>query len=171
MIVLRPTRKALKVLGLALDDSVAPVTTSKLGDWHINIVSTVAGDLFAFVSSATLLAVAVPVGETQVIQLFANRVANLLSMIGIPDLVIMSESRHYRQVHFAKSYDRRLQGSANEAAFQLQVLAEEARGAQRLSLSKAERYLAHLIHSPLRYRSPAEVAFELLASNGQISSG
>lgn len=164
MIVLRLTKSAQQRLGIALDESAVPTTTSRLGDWHVNVVTTLAGDLFVFVSAATLLAVAVPVEELQVIEHFANRVANLLAMIGLSDAAITSELRHYRQVHFTKNRDRRLQGSANEVAYQLQVLAEEARVAQRLSLSAAERHLSQIVHAPLAYRKPAEVAVKLLTS-------
>src|SRR5689334_7691765 len=120
MVVLRPTKKALSALGIALDGSSAPTTTSKLGDWYFNLIPTAAGELFVFVSASTLLAVAVPATESNILHLFAQRVANLLTMLGYPAKAIQAELRHFREIAFAKPASRSVQGSANEIALQLQ---------------------------------------------------
>lgn len=169
MVVLRPTKKALVALGIRLDEgSSAPASTAKLGDWHLNVVPTAAGELFVFVSASTLLAVAIPATNLNVLHLFAHRVANLLAMLGYPSRAIDAELRHFRDIAFAKPANRNVQGSANEIALQLQGIAEDSQPGEPLSLSRAELYLAQIIHSPLDYRMPCEVAFELLATNGDF---
>jgi len=162
MVILRPTKKAMTRLGAA-PDRAEGATTSKLGDWYLNVVPTVAGELFVFVSSTTLLTVAIPVRETDIGKLFVLRVANLLAMIGISVNGIERELEHFRELRFAKPLSRSTQGSASEIAFQLQMIAEkEAAPNKPLSLSKAENYLSDIPHAPLAFASPRELALEIL---------
>ena len=169
MIVLRPTRKAQKRLNVTLEDKPA-ASTSKLGDWYVNIVDTRAGELFVLVSDATLLAVALPTREQPFFALFVSRVANLLAMIDIPYRLIESELQHFTEVVFAKADSRRVQGSANDIAYRLQVIAEDkARPGKPLSLSQAELFLAEMPHSPLGFNLPREIAAQLLSATGRIA--
>ena len=169
MVIVRPTKKALLKLGIDTNPT-PPETTSSLGDWYLNVVGTLAGELFVFVNAATLLAIAVPTREANVYSLFVMRVANLLAMIGLPSDAIEDELQHYQQLVFAKPISRRIQGSANEIAFQLQTIAErEVRPNKPLSLSDAERYLSEIPHAPLEYQYPREIALEILRSGGRVA--
>jgi hypothetical protein len=165
MIILRPTRKATARLGIAFHPAPG-ATTSKLGDWYVNLVPTIAGELFVFVSAATLLAVAIPAGEKDVQKLFVLRVANLLTMIGVPVKAIEGELQHFHDLRFAKPLSRSIQGSANDIAFHIQRIAEDACPGAPLSLSQAEMYLAEIPHSPLGFASPLHVAAEILGAPG-----
>lgn len=168
MIVWRPTKKAAARLGITLEEN-PPAATSRLGDWYVNIVPTVAGELYVFVSDATLLTVAVPTHEIDVYRFFVLRVANLLSMIGLSQHLIEDELQHYRDVKFGKSQSRSILGSMNEMAFQLQTMADrDAQPNKPLSLSNAERFLAEVPHSPLSYHSPRKVALKMLSTPGHV---
>ena len=165
MVILRPTRKAMRRLGVTFH--LAPgTTTSVMGDWYVNLVPTIAGELFVFVSSATLLAVAIPAAEKETQNLFILRVANLLAMIGLSMQTIEQELEHFREIRFAKPLSRSVQGSANDIAFHFQMLAEDAKTGMPLSLSEAEIYLSQIPHSPLGFASPVDVAVEILRGGG-----
>src|SRR5437016_1273302 len=109
MVILRPTRKATRSLGVTFDPT-SGTTTSALGDWYVNLVTTIVGDLYVFVSSTTLLAVAIPASEKDTQNLFILRVSNLLAMIGAPMQTIERELEHFREIRFAKPLSRRVQG-------------------------------------------------------------
>ena len=164
MVTWRLTLKLQKVLQIDLTDQLQP-TTSRLGVWYANFVSTDSGDLIVFVNEKTLLSVAIPIWESNhLLSLFRVRVVNLLGMIGIQPKTIDGELRHYDEIQFGKTKSRSVLGSMNDIAFQYQVLAEMAENKADLSLSKAEYQMSQMPCKPIDYRVPSEVVKELLAT-------
>lgn len=168
MVILRPTRQGLAKLNAAYGDPGIQ-TTSVLGDWYVSVVPTLAGELFACVSAATLLAVAIPIGEGSAIPSLVLRVANLLSMIGIRDQVIESELQHFGEIIVAKPVSRSIQRLASDVGYHLQMFAERARNGKPLSVSEAELYVSQIPVQRLAFRTPAEIAIQILSSGRSIS--
>jgi hypothetical protein len=84
-------------------------------------------------------------------------------MIGVHPKDIANEIIHFDQVQYSKTASRRALGSLNDFAWHYQVLGEEARNKSDLSLSKAELKFSQIPCKPLDYRTPSEVAKELLS--------
>jgi len=162
MVTIRCTRKLLKLIDGAIVEE-PPVPGNVLGDWYANLIPTVAGDLIIFASEKTLLSVAIPAEQlSQLISLFVARVYNLLRLLEIPEPVVEREMRWYQEISIAKTSSRSVLGSLNEIASYYQTIPERLREQTRLSLSEAELELSKLLHSPLNYRRPVEVARDLL---------
>lgn len=169
MITIRCTARAAKALGFSPIDPVAE-GTSPLGDWYVNLVPTAGGGLFIFVNEQSLLAVVVPRGEPDLLRLFVARVANILSMIGVTNVRIEEEIEHFRDVRVGKTASKRVLGAMNEIAFQCQRALEEATPQEKVSLSDLEFLLAGMPHGALEYRTPKEVALDLLRSPTRFGS-
>lgn len=168
MITLRCTRRAAKALGYtALED--APAGTSPLGDWYVNLVGTAAGGLFIFVNEQSLMVVAVPNGTPDILRVFVRRVANILSMIGVPNERIETELEHFRDARVGKTSSRRVLGVTNDIAFQCQDQIERALPA-KISLSDLELELAKMPHATLGFSTAKKVALELLSSPARFGA-
>jgi hypothetical protein len=162
MVTLRCTRRLLKYLDIAPDETPNP-PTGALGDWYANLVPTVAGNLIIFVNERTLLTVAIPEWEVgNLVPLFRDRVFNLLVTIGISVEAAIREVSHLEPVQFGKTASRSVVGSMNDIAWQYQVMAEAGRKGGSLSLSEAEEELSRMPCKPLGYRYPSDIARELL---------
>ena len=162
MITLRCTKKLRNYLEVnPLDISRPP--TAALGDWYGNLVPTFSGDLILFVSENSLLTVAIPIWESNnLVPLFRLRVANLLGLIGVHPNAIANEISHYDQVQYGKTASRSILGSMNDFAWHFQIKAEEAKDKADLSLSKVELEMSQMPCKPINYKSPSEVAIDLL---------
>lgn len=163
MIIIRCTRRAASALGLRLLDDPAS-GTSPLGDWYVNLVPTSAGGIFLFMNEQSLLAVAVPRGEAMVLQAFVARVANILSMIGIPGDRIEVELEHFVDARAGRTSSKRLLGVMNDLATRFQDAIDVATPGNKISLSDLECKMARMPQATLAYRSAQEVALELLGS-------
>ena len=164
MITLRCTKKLRKYLEVKPVDIPEP-STAALGDWYGNLVPTFAGDLILFVSERSLLTIAIPVLESNNLEyLFRLRVANLLGLIGTHPKVIANEISHYDQILYGKTASRSILGSMNDFAWHYQIKAEEAKEKADLSLSKVELEMSEIPCKPIDFRSPSEVAIELLSN-------
>jgi hypothetical protein len=162
MVTLRCTKKLLNFLDIVPDQTPQPPTVA-LGDWYANLVPTAAGALIIFVNERTLLTDAVPEWEAEnLVPWFRLRVANLLGMIGISAKTASREMKHLEHVQFAKTASRRILGSLNDLAWNYQWLAEAAEGKEGLSLSYVELNLSQMPQRPLGYKTPVDVAKELL---------
>ena len=166
MVALRCTRKLAKLLKSQPMPDPEP-STNALGDWYGNVVPTAGGDLAVFVNERSLLTVAVPATQgLDLLPFFFRRVANLLSMIGIPGGLIKHELHEMQVLQIAKTANRRILGAMNEVAFQLQAMVEDGQPGASVSLSDAEFELSDFPHGALPDTSPAQVARELLTSTG-----
>jgi hypothetical protein len=167
LITIRLTQKLRKFLGVEFQETLQP-TSAALGDWYANLVPTWAGEMIVFISDKSLLVVAVPFWEVaDLIPLFVLRVANLMGMIGVSMEAAADEITHYREVQYAKTASRSVLGSLNDFAFNIQMYSEDASEENPMSLSDTELRLSHYPCKPLGWKSPAEVARELLGQRGK----
>jgi hypothetical protein len=165
MVILRCTRKLLKVLDVKPGDTLA-LSTNLLGEWYANLVPTIGGDLVVFANARTLLSVAIPTSALpQLVPLFAARVYNLLRVIDVPERFANLEIAEYENVLFAKTADRRVLGCLNEIARYYQYVAENHEGDEMISLMSVETELSRYIYKLTGYRYPAEIALELLTQD------
>lgn len=167
MVTLRCTRKSLE--RLQRDPVVEPApSTTILGDWYANVISTVAGELVVCANERTLLSVAFPtelLSDLDIALIFRTRVYNLLSMLDVPVDVAQYEHRELRPLQFATTASRSVVGSLNEISRFYQFFAERAPAGKPLSLSEAELNLSTYLHGPLDYEYPADVARQLFSAH------
>lgn len=121
MFALRCTQKLLDRINLPRDPEPVP-TDTVLGDWYANLVRVGRKQLVLAVSERTLLPVVVPAREGKTL---ARRVAEamdpMLSAIGVPTDAANAECQAMQDAVIAKTVSRRVLGSLNDLAFQLQV--------------------------------------------------
>lgn len=121
MFALRCTRKLLDRIKVSPDSEPVPPDTV-LGDWYANLVRAGRTQVVLAVSERTLLPVVVPAREGRTV---ARRVAEaiepLLLSIGVPAEAANAERDAMQDAVIAKTASRRVLGSLNDLAFQLQV--------------------------------------------------
>lgn len=140
------TRRFIQTLGVKPSESLHPATTS-LGDWHANIIPSAGGDLFIFSNNRTFVAIGIPTSAAaQIEPMFVARVANLLSMLGVPEPSIDREAEGIVPIQYARARDRRQLGHLQSIAYQFQAIADSQRGIGEISLSDAELNLAKMPH-------------------------
>lgn len=121
MFALRCTQKLLDRISLSPDLEPAPPDTV-LGDWYANLVRVGRTQLVLAVSERTLLPVVVPAreGRTMARQV-AEAIEPMLIAIGVPTDAANAERVGMQDAVIAKTASRRVLGSLNDLAFQLQV--------------------------------------------------
>ncbi|MFL6244742.1 MAG: DUF6933 domain-containing protein [Thermoanaerobaculia bacterium] len=169
MVTLRCTAKAAKALGFSLIPN-APAGTSPLGDWYVNLIPTAGGGLFLFVNEQSLLTVVVPSAERDLLNIFVLRVANILSMIGVPNDRIELELLHFLEARAGKTTSKRLLGVMNDHAWRCQQAIDEATPDAKVSLSELEFSLANMPEATLAFRTAAEVTLQLLQSDARFGN-
>jgi hypothetical protein len=118
---LRCTQKLLDRVNAVPDPEPEPPDTV-LGDWYANLVRVGRTQMVLAVSERTLLPVVAPAkdGRTAARRV-ADAVESMLVSIGIPAEAVIAERDAMRDVVVAKTASRRVLGSLNDLAFQLQV--------------------------------------------------
>ena len=166
MVALHCTRKLARLLNChPMRDPQPP--TNALGNWYGNVVDTSGGQLAVFINERSLLTVAVPTQQGHdVLAMFFQRVANLLSMLDVANYLIERELAEMQTLQLATTSNRRVLGALNESAYQLQAMVDSVAPDTKLSLSDAELELSDFPHGALRCTSPAKLARELLTSTG-----
>lgn len=121
MFTLRCTQKLLARLGATPDPQPALADTV-LGDWYANLIRVGRLQLVLAVSETTLLPVVVPAREGRTL---ATRIRHalepLLLSIGIPPEEVLAELDAMSCATISKTASRRVLGSLNDLAFQLEV--------------------------------------------------
>lgn len=121
MFTLRCTQKLLDWIKASPDPEPVPPDTV-LGDWYANLVRAGRTEVVLAVSERTLLPVVVPVKEARTVARRVSEAAeSMLLSIGIPTEAVIVERDAMRDVVIAKTANRRVLGSLNDLAFQLQV--------------------------------------------------
>jgi len=163
VITLKCTRNLLELVGGVTIES-PPASTSVLGDWYANIVPTAAGELVAFANEKTLLSVALSVEMLDsLVPSFVARVYNLLRIIKVPEKVALQECTEMEDVEFSKTSSRSIVGSLGQISFHYQLIAERDVDHKPLSISHEELILSRMLHKPLDYEYPADIAKKLLS--------
>ena len=121
MYTLRCTRKLLDRIGT--EPEMQPTSTDTLlGDWYANLIRVGRLQMILAISERTLLPVVVPAKESRTV---ARRIGEalepLLLSIGIPADDVQAERSAMLDSAISKTANRRVIGSLNDLAFQLEA--------------------------------------------------
>ena len=160
MLVFRCTQNLLTRLGEKAIEPPARSTT-QLGDWYINLVTTRKHRLLLFVSETTCLPVVIKVSElVTIVPRFRVALAEQLGALGVGAAAIAQEVDDEGSVAIAKTASRQVLGVMTDVAFQAKWELEEGPPRELLQLSLR---LSETPCGPLRYVHPAEATRTLLA--------
>lgn len=121
MFTLRCTQKLQTRLGAQPSPELAPADTV-LGDWYANLLRIGRAQLVIAVSERTLLPVVVPAREARnLVTRVGDALELLLLSIGIPSPEVLAERGAMSSWTLGKTASRRVLGSLNDLAFQLEV--------------------------------------------------
>jgi hypothetical protein len=162
MITLRCTKKLLSHLGLKPELQDRAPTTA-LGDWYANMIAVPTGPpFFLLMNERSLLCVVLP-GDADLLPAFRRRVLALLRRLEIPAELAEREAFHVQQIRVGKTRSRRVLGTMNDAAWNLESMVYDGpRG--RGALDRLEDLLAATPFSLIDYNFAADVARELLGA-------
>lgn len=121
MFALRCTQKLLDRLNVAPDpEPTRPDTV--LGDWYANLVRAGRTQVVLAVSERTLLPVVAPAKEGRtLVQRLGEALEPMLTAVGVPAEDATAEHGAMQRWAVGKTANRRVPGSLNDLAFQLQV--------------------------------------------------
>ncbi len=121
MFVLRCTQKLLDRLNATPDSEPAPADTV-LGDWYANLVRASRTQVVLAISERSLLPVVVPARDGRsLVQRLSEALWPMLTAIGVPSDDATVERGAMQHWALGKTANRRVLGSLNDLAFQLQV--------------------------------------------------
>jgi hypothetical protein len=166
MIVLRCTQRLLKTSSYPVSAD-PPASTAPLGEWFANAVPLPLPGRWVvmYTNSQTLLTVVVPgraLGTT--LASFQERTPALLRRLGLPEEWIELQGSRMQDVMVARTNDRRVLGSMNDLAFQIQVTAEHTRSFECIDWDRLELDLAKVPLSMLKYEYPHVLAQKIARS-------
>lgn len=119
--ILRCTQKLLDRLNSTPDPEPAPPDTV-LGDWYANLIRVGRIQVVLAVSERSLLPVVVPARDGRaLVQRLSDALEQMLTTIGIGADEVTAERGAMQQWAVGKTASRRILGSLNDLAFQLQV--------------------------------------------------
>jgi len=163
MYALRCTRSLLGCFRKAsIDEIVSPSpATTVLGDWYANDLNIGRHRLVLCTNERSLLTVVVTARDLPDLpRRLAESAATLLGSLGVRHDRIRTEVREMQWIQVARTQSRSVLGSMNDFAFAVDVYFRSDREA--VSLQELDRWLAETPCKPLQYRSPGEVAGELM---------
>ncbi len=159
MLTFRCTKRVLRRLGIEAVAN-APVSTTRLGDWYVNLLLVRRHRLLIFVSEPTLLSVFIPVNElSTIIPRFRTGLADVLQALGVPTSAIEAEISDMETVAFAATVNRSVLGSMNDLIFQAEW---ELKSNPKQTLLELGLRLSQIPCRPLGYRYPREAAMAKL---------
>ena len=158
MVTLRCTRKLLgRFRGLA-EPSPTPPTT-RLGNWHANLILRPGGHLVLCVSERTLLPVVIPAREMVTLApRFRRAVGDLLRALAVPDREVEEEEHAMSDVLFGPTTSRQVLGSMNDFAEAIRFAGRRSESLLDLAL-----WLAETPCGPLKMDSPWRATVSLFA--------
>jgi hypothetical protein len=119
--VLRCTQKLLDRLNSTPDPESTPPDTV-LGDWYANLIRVGRIQVVLAVSERSLLPVVVPARDSRaLVQRLCEALEPILNAIGVPADEATAERGAMQRWAVGKTANRRVLGSLNDLAFQLQV--------------------------------------------------
>jgi hypothetical protein len=119
--VLRCTQKLLDRLDYTPDPQPSPPDTV-LGDWYANLIRVGRTQVVLAVSERSLLPVVVPARDGRsLVQLLSEALELMLSSVGVPADDAIAERGAMQRWAIGKTVNRRVLGSLNDLAFQLEV--------------------------------------------------
>ena len=161
MVVLRCTQKLLARLKQA-DNLPVVESTTRLGDWHGNILQIGRRQHLLFISELSRLPVVIPIREgRRLVEVFPDAVCEVLANVGVASADIADERSRMSEIAFGRTRNRSLLGTLNDFAFMAQV--GSARRPEPETPGEPMRFLAQTPILPLNGASPIELtraAFE-----------
>lgn len=162
---MRCTEKLRKKLRLPKLEEEAPASTTGLGDWFGNPVSTRHARVILLVSERSRLAVLVHARQLDRFERrFADAVADLLLDIGVPAESVAREREAMNDLVYARTNSRSVLGTMNDYTFALRIHLEEE---PEKTLHEIALILSTTPVGPLGYDSPEKVVTTLLGSTGR----
>lgn len=135
--------------------------TTRLGDWYGNVFFVMQHRLMMFVSDKSLLSVFMPLKErVKLLPNFRSRLSTLLLYLGVEEQNVLRELAEMEDAIVAKTASPSVLGSMNDLTHSAKDFFWRYEG---FSLLDLELWLAQTPCGPLDYRSPDQVAPELLA--------
>jgi hypothetical protein len=163
MVTIRCTKKLLRRLGASRPSTktVAEVTpTTRLGDWHANVLYRPGTELVMFVNDRSLLPVIVPARPTDIIAVrFVEGLATTLLRMGASPRAVEAEIAEMTVVQVQATRSRQILGSMTDFDMLLDHRLEPGR-----TLIDAGLELAQAPCRPIGMGRPRDVALQLLAS-------
>lgn len=163
MYALRCTRSLIGRFRKASIDEIAspsPATTV-LGDWYANDLNVGRHRLVLCTNERSLLTVVVTARDLPAMpRRLAEAAATLLASLGVRHELIRAEVREMQWIQVARTQSRSVLGSMNDFAFSVDAYFRGDREA--VALAELDRWLADTPCKPLQYRTPGEVAGELM---------
>jgi hypothetical protein len=122
MLVFRCTRKLLRRLERqAAEDGEPPKSTTRLGDWHANLLIVRRQHLVLAVSGVTLLPVLVPAAPYKTMMArFAEGAGQVLRALHVDEAKVIAEESAMHDYVVTTTNDRRVLGSMNDFAWLLE---------------------------------------------------
>jgi len=119
--VLRCTQKLLERLNITPESEPAPPDTA-LGDWYANLIRVGRIQVVMAVSERSLLPIVVPARDGRtLVQRLCEAVEPMLTAVGVSADDALAERCAMQHWAVGKTVNRRVLGSLNDLAFQLQV--------------------------------------------------
>jgi hypothetical protein len=154
------TRKLIKRLGAPVATQPLEATTH-LGDWYGNVFFVKHHRLMMFVSDRSLLPMFMPLRERdKLLPNFRSRLSTLLLQLGVEERNVLEEMAEMEEAVVTKTASPSVLGSMNDFGQSAKIFFNRYEG---FSLLYLELWLAETPCGPLNYRSPNQVAPELLA--------
>jgi hypothetical protein len=165
MITIRCTKKLLRRFGASRPAGIAPMDTApttRLGDWHANVLYRPNAELVMFVNDRSLLPVVVPARPTDIVAMrLVEALATTLLRLGASARAVEAEIAEMTVVQIGPTRSRQILGSMTDFDNLLDHRLEPGR-----TLIEAGLELAAAPCGPIGMRRPRDVAIELLALGG-----
>jgi hypothetical protein len=155
MVVLRCTQKLLARLKHD-GNPPPPESTTRLGDWHGNILRIGHRQMLIFISEQSRLPVVIPMKESKRLGLvFPDAVCEVLAAAGVSASDIASERLQMSEIAFGPTRNRSLLGTLNDFAHMAKFT--DARRAEPESPEELMRFLARTPILPLGGANPIDL--------------
>jgi hypothetical protein len=161
----RCTQKLLDRLNVTpVPQAVSPDTI--LGDWYANLVRAGRIQVVLAVSERTLLPVVVPAKDGRsLVQRFTEALEPVLTSVGVPADAVNAECGAMQHWAIGKTANRRILGSLNDLAFQLQIGLLEFPDRALLAQSL---WLARTPLKVIEYGAPDRTTVAAFATHGAV---
>lgn len=161
MLTLRCTRRLLVRLGAApRREGEASLPTTRLGDWHANLLYRPGGQLVLLVSDRALLPVLIAAKPAEtIVPRFVEALGAMLRRLDVPVDVISAELAQMTEVRIGRTSSRRILGTMNDFYRMLDSYRSPGRSLEDVALQ-----LAVSPCGPIAMQSPDDLAPRLLSS-------
>lgn len=160
MFTIRCTQKLLARLG-SVPVTIITTPDTVLGDWYANLIRVGWMQVVLAVSERTLFPLVVPAKESRtLVPRLMEALAKQLLSIGVPQEDVQAELQTMQSSVIAKTANRRVLGSLNDLAFQLETGIKHSpdRSLIELSLCLAKTPLTYIEYASPQYATVAAFA-------------